>query len=119
MLSSFAFIFSCTDVDEVLVGDITTDVAVEGLSTGGSSGGSADAVASAYSQLRSTGTAGHTNWYSAQELTSDEMVVTTKKNIKKKSIAINEVSILRQSRQASSVEIFSGKKTIIKIIHEI
>ena len=78
MLSSFAFIFSCTDVDEVLVGDITTDVAVEGLSTGGSSGGSADAVASAYSQLRSTGTAGHTNWYSAQELTSDEMVVTTK-----------------------------------------
>ena len=43
-----------------------------------------------------------------------EMVVTTKKNIKKKSIAINEVSILRQSRQASSVEIFSGKKTIIK-----
>ena len=31
-----------------------------------------------YSQLRSTGTAGHTNWYSAQELASDEMVVTTK-----------------------------------------
>ena len=60
------------------MGDITTDVAVQGLSTGGSSGGSADAVASAYSQLRSTVSAGHTNWYSAQELTSDEMVVTTK-----------------------------------------
>ena len=32
----------------------------------------------------------------------------------KKSIAINEVSILRQSRQAASVKIIMGKKNIIK-----
>ena len=42
-----------------------------------------------------------------------EMIVKTKGNIKK-SIAINEVSILRQSRQAASLRIKSGKKVLIK-----
>tara|TARA_B100001559_G_scaffold251633_1_gene215248 strand:- start:837 stop:1607 length:771 start_codon:yes stop_codon:yes gene_type:complete len=43
-----------------------------------------------------------------------EMTVKTKTNLIKKSIAINEVSILRQSRQAASISIFNGSKTIIK-----
>ena len=43
-----------------------------------------------------------------------EMKVTTKMGVKKKSIAINEVSILRQSRQAASLNIKLGKKNIIK-----
>ena len=43
-----------------------------------------------------------------------EMKVTTKTGAKKESIAINEVSILRQSRQAASLNVKSGKKTIIK-----
>ena len=43
-----------------------------------------------------------------------QMSVRTKKNQIKKSIAINEVSILRQSKQASSISITSGKKNIIK-----
>tara|TARA_Y100001958_G_C21214335_1_gene539837 strand:- start:1154 stop:1915 length:762 start_codon:yes stop_codon:yes gene_type:complete len=43
-----------------------------------------------------------------------EMKVTTKKGIYKKSLAINEVSILRQSRQAASLQVRSGKKLIIK-----
>ena len=43
-----------------------------------------------------------------------EMIVVTKNNIKKRTIAINEVSILRQSRQAASLSIKSGKKEIIK-----
>ena len=42
------------------------------------------------------------------------MTVKTKKNIIKKSIAINEISILRQSRQAASLSIFNGKNKIIK-----
>ena len=42
------------------------------------------------------------------------MTVKTKNNIIKKSIAINEVSILRQSKQASSIAIFFNKKNIIK-----
>ena len=42
-----------------------------------------------------------------------EMLVNTKNNTKK-SIAINEVSILRQSRQAASLSIQSGSKQLIK-----
>ena len=43
-----------------------------------------------------------------------EMLVKTRANKLKKSIAINEVSVLRQSRQAASVKILNGKKNIIK-----
>ena len=43
-----------------------------------------------------------------------EMIVKNKSNKIKKSIAINEVSILRQSRQAASLSILNGTKTIIK-----
>ena len=43
-----------------------------------------------------------------------EMDVTTKTNSKKKSIAINEISVLRQSRQTATLSIMSGKKQIIK-----
>jgi len=42
-----------------------------------------------------------------------EMIVNSQKN-KKKYLAINEVSILRQSRQAASISIKSGSKYIIK-----
>ena len=43
-----------------------------------------------------------------------EMIVKNKQGLKKKSIAINEVSILRQSRQAASLSIQTGAKIIIK-----
>ena len=43
-----------------------------------------------------------------------EMLVINKNNQKKKYLAINEVSILRQSRQAASLSIHQGKKNIIK-----
>ncbi len=43
-----------------------------------------------------------------------EMSVKNKKNQIKKSLAINEVSVLRQSRQAASISIKQGSKTIIK-----
>jgi len=43
-----------------------------------------------------------------------EMIVRNKKNQIKKHLAINEVSILRQSRQAASLSIYHGSKTIIK-----
>ena len=42
------------------------------------------------------------------------MVVKNRSNQKKKTIAINEVSILRQSRQAASLSIKSNSKFIIK-----
>jgi len=43
-----------------------------------------------------------------------QMTVTTKTNQIKKSIAINEISILRQSKQASSISITTNKKNVIK-----
>ena len=43
-----------------------------------------------------------------------EMRVKNKYGLIKKSIAINEVSVLRQSRQAASLLIKTGKKTVIK-----
>ena len=43
-----------------------------------------------------------------------EMIVKTKNNLIKKSIAINEVSVLRQNRQAASLSIKQGSKVIIK-----
>ena len=43
-----------------------------------------------------------------------EMKVMTKNKVSKKYLAINEVSILRQSRQAASLGVISGKKYIIK-----
>ncbi len=42
------------------------------------------------------------------------MKVKTRTGKIKKGIAINEVSILRQSRQAASIQVISGKKNIIK-----
>ena len=43
-----------------------------------------------------------------------QMTVITKNNKTKKSIAINEVSILRQSKQASSISITTNNKNLIK-----
>jgi NAD+ kinase len=43
-----------------------------------------------------------------------EMIVKNKNNQTRKSLAINEVSILRQSRQAASLSIKQGSKQIIK-----
>ena len=43
-----------------------------------------------------------------------EMRVKNKSNITKKCIAINEISVLRQSRQTASLSISNGKKEIIK-----
>ena len=45
-----------------------------------------------------------------------QMIVKTKNDQIKKSIAINEVSILRQSKQASSISISANKKNIIKML---
>ena len=43
-----------------------------------------------------------------------EMTVKNNKNNTKKYIAINEVSILRQSRQAANLSVYSGRQKIIK-----
>jgi len=42
------------------------------------------------------------------------MNVITKNNMKRRAIAINEISLLRQSRQTASLKIICGKKILIK-----
>lgn len=74
---SILLTFSCTDLEENLVGDVTTDISIPGISTGGSGGGG-DALSGAFGQLRSAGTANHFSYYSAQELPTDEMVIGAK-----------------------------------------
>ena len=43
-----------------------------------------------------------------------EMSATTKSGLRKKAIAINEISLLRQSRQTASLQIISNRKTLVK-----
>ncbi len=57
--------------------DITKDINIPGISTGGDSG-SSDILGAAYSRLRSAGTANHGSYYSIQEVTSDEMCIAAK-----------------------------------------
>jgi NAD+ kinase len=62
----------------------------------------------------------HTNLYKKIEKATEtiinplELTTVEKKNIKKKIIAINEVSLFRQSRQTVSLSLKIGKKTMIK-----
>ena len=73
-----AVLFSCTDLEEDLVGDITEAVSVTAPSLGGDSGGAGDALAGAYSQLQWSGTANHFSYFSIQGLPSDEMAIAAK-----------------------------------------
>jgi len=54
------------------------------------------------------------NFFNSIKIYPLQMIVINKNNQTKKSIAINEVSILRQSKQASSISITTNKKSIIK-----
>jgi hypothetical protein len=60
-----------------LRGEITNDINIEGISSGGSGGGS-DALGSAFNALRNAGTANHGGYYSIQEIPTDEMVICAK-----------------------------------------
>ena len=76
LMAVFA-IQACTDLEENLIGDVTTDIVVDGVDTGGSGGGGG-ALSAAYGGLRDAGTANHGSYYSIQEITSDEMVIGAK-----------------------------------------
>jgi hypothetical protein len=68
---------SCTNLEENLIGDITSDINIEGVepTTGG---GSLGVLGAAYGSLRDAGTANHGGYYSIQEITTDEMCIATK-----------------------------------------
>lgn len=72
---------ACTDLDEVLVGEVTEPFAETEPSFGtfnGGGGGPSDAISSAFNQLRSAGSANHGGYWSLQSVSSDEMAVTQK-----------------------------------------
>jgi len=74
-------ISACTDLDEILVGEVGapfngTEPAFGNFDGGGS--GPADAVSSAYNALRDAGSANHGGYWSVQSVSSDEMAVTQK-----------------------------------------
>jgi len=68
--------FSCTDLEETLVGDVTNDISIDGVSVGGSNteGGP---LSGAFGRLRD-GSAGHFGYFSMQELPTDEMFIGAK-----------------------------------------
>ena len=81
MSSALIFAGACTDLDEVLVGEVDSQFNGEeptfGNFDGGGSGPS-DAVSSAYNQLRESGSANHGGYWSVQTVSSDEAAITQK-----------------------------------------
>jgi uncharacterized protein YnzC (UPF0291/DUF896 family) len=68
---------ACTDLEEELVGDITEEITFTAPQVGeGNTGGGA--LTGAYAELRSSGTANHGNYYSTQEIVTDEMCIGAK-----------------------------------------
>ena len=68
--------YSCTDLDEVLVGDLTSDFSLEGIDDGTPSGD--DALTGVFNAVRNAGTANHGGYFSVQSVSTDEMAVTQK-----------------------------------------
>jgi hypothetical protein len=72
--------YSCTDLEENLVGELTTEVQVAGVSnqTYCTTPGPSDGLSSAFAALRGAGTANHGGYFSVQSVSTDEMAVTQK-----------------------------------------
>lgn len=74
-------ISACTNLDEILVGEVSsqfngTEPSFGNFDGGGS--GPADAISSAFNQLRESGSANHGGYWSVQSVSTDEMAVTQK-----------------------------------------
>jgi hypothetical protein len=77
LLGLFVIGYSCTDLEEVLVGEVTDEVIKAGTGGGGGGGGAGDVLAGPFSKLRD-GTANHGGYFSVQGVSSDMMAVTQK-----------------------------------------
>lgn len=78
LFSMLFMAYSCTNLDEVLEDELTTEFSDDGVNVidGATDGGilPSGALAPAYNRLRN-GSAGHGSYYSAQEVSSDEMTL--------------------------------------------
>ena len=78
LLGVFVMMYACTDLNEVLIGEVTADVSTAGTGgNGGGGGGAGDVLAGPFSKLRD-GSANHGGYFSVQGVSSDEMAVTQK-----------------------------------------
>ncbi len=78
MCGSLVVATSCTDLEEDLIGEIVTDIDIEGIDTGGGGSGGGSAISGAFNRLLSSGTANHGGYWSIQSVSTDEMAVTQK-----------------------------------------
>ena len=81
MCSALLTVGACTDLDEVLVGEVPdqfngTEPSFATFDGGGA--GPADAMSSAFNQLRESGSANHGGYFAVQTVSSDEAAVTQK-----------------------------------------
>ncbi len=76
LLGVFVIANSCTNLDEILIGEVTADVSTTGVSTGGG-GDASDVLAGPFSKLRD-GSANHGGYFSVQGVSGDAMAVTQK-----------------------------------------
>ena len=58
LISVFVITYSCTDLEENLIGEVTAEVTSAGVGGGGGGGGAGDVLAGPFSKLRD-GTANH------------------------------------------------------------
>ena len=77
LLGVFVITYSCTDLEETLIGEVTAEVTTAGVGGGGGGGGASDVLAGPFSKLRD-GTANHGGYFSVQGVSTDEMAVTQK-----------------------------------------
>ena len=78
LFSALVLAASCTNLEEDLVGEITSDVKTEGVIGGDNGGSSNDALGAPYNQLLVSGIGSNSGFFPVQGLPSDEMVVAVK-----------------------------------------
>ncbi|MBT8306786.1 MAG: RagB/SusD family nutrient uptake outer membrane protein, partial [Maribacter sp.] len=74
LFGTLCFAYSCTDLDEELEDELATEFSDEGVPTPDEGGGASGPLLASYNRLRN-GTAGHGSYFSAQEVSSDEMAI--------------------------------------------
>lgn len=74
LFGTLFFAYSCTDLEEVLEDELTTEFSDDGVAVPGDGGSSDGALTASYNRLRN-GSAGHGSYYSVQEVSSDEMAI--------------------------------------------
>ncbi len=77
LLGVFVIAYSCTDLEETLIGEITADVSTLGTGGGGSGGGGGGVLAGPFSKIRN-GMANDGSYFTLNGVSSDEMAVTQK-----------------------------------------